>query len=700
MIRALLPILLLLAAAGATSAEDLNPTARAKAAGNAAKIGSGSSVFTTGKIEETVTPYAGTDLPEASIPGAKLESRGREEAISGSESSKVYQKMQSSSQLRPTYELDGSYGGLQAADAAIKNADSIAGQYFSGSETENPACNFTDFSVMESFVRYCDSHTAMTSKDCTITRTVEVDRRDYWQCDIARSDLTVTCVPDATGECPKADLPEGNPNNQCTFLQERCVEWSRNEWTEGPYNGRVDGRYYGWEKSSDGSLRLFWDTSGPQERTAKTNSTPITIGNCVYHADWGNKQKVGSIYRYAVYRICTGEGAQCLKKERDYRCISGNQCKSLKATPACKVDRQKCITSGPNGCELQRFDYSCFNDLKNHKPARLVETKIERIEDKLTNSCNPSPADQGCAAQDTVCTSGPEIRTVMGFPVSRDCWTYKQSFQCLDGKSPNATDCGPFLKDPSCKKVSQTCLTFAEADEEVGPTPKTCQHWEYGYKCGGGMSLPDSCSATNVCVGDLCEGIPDEVNKDFPMAASWLTVLDEAAKDSEKSLDMQDVKLFGGVNRKCKVGALGYMNCCKDSGWANGILDSCSESELALIDRIQAKAAVYIGTYCSRKVLGVCVSKRRSYCTFNSQLAMVFQKEIHRLTGTSWGKAKKPNCNGIKLDEIESIDWDKIDLSEAFGDMMNGATVPASKDVTKYMRDRFDAMAGAAAGGQ
>ncbi len=106
-------------------------------------------------------------------------------------------------------------------------------------------------------------------------------------------------------------------------------------------------------------------------------------------------------------------------------------------------------------------------------------------------------------------------------------------------------------------------------------------------------------------------------------------MLDEAAKDSEKSLDMQDVKLFGGVNRKCKVGALGYMNCCKDSGWANGILDSCSESELALIDRIQAKAAVYIGTYCSRKVLGVCVSKRRSYCTFNSQLAMVFQKEIH-----------------------------------------------------------------------
>ncbi|WP_420024748.1 conjugal transfer protein TraN (plasmid) [Cereibacter azotoformans] len=689
MIRALLPILLLLAAAGAASAEDLNPTARAKAAGNAAKIGSGSSVFTTGKIEETVTPYAGTDLPEASIPGAKLESRGREEAISGSESSKVYQKMQSSSQLRPTYELDGSYGGLKAADAAIKNADAIAGQYFSGSETDNPACDFTDFSVMESFTRYCDSHTAMTSKDCTITRTVEVDRRDYWQCDIARSDLTVTCVPNAKGECRKADLPEGNPNNQCTFLEERCVEWEDSVEREPPTGALFEITRYHWI-----GYGLMWNKE--YRTTGRWVLSETLEDGWTYHRKCSDDDRSC----LAVWRTRPKPGGgKCLKKERDYRCISGDQCKSLRATPACKVDRQKCITSGPKGCELQRFDYSCFNDLKNHKPARLVETKIERIEDKLTNSCNPSPADQGCAAEGTVCTSGPKIRTVMGFPVSRDCWTYKQSFQCLNGKSPNATDCGPFLKDPSCKKVSQTCLTFAEADEEVGTTPKTCQHWEYGYECGGGMSLPDSCSATNVCVGDLCEGIPDEVNKDFPMAASWLTVLDEAAKDSEKSLDMQDVKLFGGVNRKCKVGALGYMNCCKDSGWANGILDSCSESELALIDRIQAKAAVYVGTYCSRKVLGVCVSKRRSYCTFNSQLATVFQKEIHRLTGTSWGSAKRPNCNGLKLDEIETIDWDKIDLSEAFGDMMNEATVPASKDVKKYMRDRFDAMAGAAAGG-
>jgi hypothetical protein len=208
------------------------------------------------------------------------------------------------------------------------------------------------------------------------------------------------------------------------------------------------------------------------------------------------------------------------------------------------------------------------------------------------------------------------------------------------------------------------------------------------------MELPESCTASNVCVGDLCEGIVDEPNTDFANASAWLTMLDEAAKDSEKSVDMQDVQLFAGAARNCKVGALGTINCCKDSGWANGILGDCSESELTLMDRIQAKAAVYIGTYCAKRVLGVCLQKRRSYCTFNSQLGMVFQKEIRRLAGTGWGSAKDPNCAGLPLDEIGNLDWDQIDLSEAFEDMINDANVPTTDMVTDYLRDRLSLTSG------
>ncbi|WP_282100125.1 hypothetical protein [Cereibacter sphaeroides] len=66
---------------------------------------------------------------------------------------------------------------------------------------------------------------------------------------------------------------------------------------------------------------------------------------------------------------------------------------------------------------------------------------------------------------------------------------------------------------------------------------------------------------------------------------------------------------------------------------------------------------------------------------------MVFQKEIHHLTATSWGSAKKPNCNG---DQARRDRDDRLGQSRSLGSLRrhdDGATVPASKDVTKYMRD-------------
>ena len=321
--------------------------------------------------------------------------------------------------------------------------------------------------------------------------------------------------------------------------------------------------------------------------------------------------------------------------------------------------------------------------------------RIERIEDRLVNSCTPPPSERGCVAGESVCSSGPAVRTIMGFPVSRECWAYRQDHTCPAGDHAAQSDCGPFEADPSCEVIGQTCLSEVEADEDLGGAPAGCQHWEYRYRCGGGMELREHCTAFNVCVGSLCEGVVDEPNTDFGNAAAWLTMLDEAAKDSEKSIEMQQVSLFAGTARNCRIGALSTINCCNDSGWANGILGECSENELALMDRVAAKAAIYVGTYCSRRVLGVCLQRRRSYCTFNSQLAMVFQKEIRRLAGADWGSARHPNCAGLRLDEMESIDWDRIDLSEAFEDMMNDANVPTSEMVTDYLRDRLDLTAGA-----
>ncbi|MGO4855365.1 conjugal transfer protein TraN [Phaeovulum sp. W22_SRMD_FR3] len=755
----------------ASAQDTFNPTARAKEAGAAAQIGAGSSVFTQGGIDQNLPIYDGTDTPETGINNGNIDAKTKEAIAGGNSASGAYTDMMDSVELRPKYDLGTDYIGIVNADTATVNAEDIAGQYFTADTTENPACNFSDFSVLEPFERYCDVHANIKDVGCRIDRVVEIDRLDTWRCDITREDTTVRCETDLSGACDPAVLPDSQPGVQCSVTGEQCLAWQElsvrepaegglyedeqfgwrgsifftkwklywegaviaeadgrdppatvkvNGWTYeagaplsgtfvykrvqasrfreaetreppagafvglsdgGLYAGKSNPKFYGWKGKGTAAGQLTWAGENLGSRTPG-----VKIGDCTYTRLEIQTEGAWS----GVYRTCPAQ-PRCLEYQRDYRCTSVAQCGALQEAQSCAQTARNCLAGTMADCDLERLTYACSNDLTDYAPARHVSSTIERIEDKLVNSCNPDPAEEGCIAGETVCTAGKQVRTVNGFPISRDCWQYEKSYSCIDSEAGSYTDCGPFKTDSSCKVISQTCLSY---DDPSNPDNGECLHWEYGYRCGGGMELPESCTASNVCVGDLCEGIVDEPNTDFANASAWLTMLDEAAKDSEKSVDMQDVQLFAGAARNCKVGALGTINCCKDSGWANGILGDCSESELTLMDRIQAKAAVYIGTYCAKRVLGVCLQKRRSYCTFNSQLGMVFQKEIRRLAGTGWGSVKDPNCAGLPLDEIGNLDWDQIDLSEAFEDMMNDANVPTTAMVTDYLRDRLSLTSG------
>ena len=701
----------LLALAAAAQAQDFDPSARARAAGNAVRLEPGTTTFSDGTVGEVVTPYTTAAPPEVGLDIDNFDSQANKVKIDGSNAARGYQYMMDSVALRPTYDLDDSHVGIIAGDKATQEADGIAGSYFSSTASDNPACNFDGFSVLEPFERFCDVYKNFREETCTIDRQVTVEREDFWQCDIQEALQTYTCIPDpVTGTCPTTGLPEGDPAKSCSFRSDLCSALDTRmvrEPASGFHTGPGADGARSWQhrvtlrQEQDGSEQIIWVETHHYEivwggavlatvTEAIWNAGQYTAADgCTYHK--GAQLTSGSFGAgtSAIARECPV--SYCAEKERTYLCTIQDDCKVLDAAPKCTVAESSCIASGGDGCGVERFTYSCRNDLTDYTPAHLLETKILSVEDKLVNGCKPLPSAETCTLSKTECAVGKEIRTIMGFPVTRDCWEYEETYTCIDGTIDDYTDCGPFKADTSCKVFSETCLSFDEADETEGATPASCRHWEYGYRCGGEMEMPESCSAVNVCVGGLCEGIEHEANTDFDFAnaAAWLTMLDEAAKDSQKDLAMDTVTLFTGTARSCRVYALGALNCCRDSGWAEGILGSCNESELALMDRQQAKAAVHVGTYCSKKVLGVCLQKRRAYCTFNSQLGMVFQKEIRRLTATGWGSARNPQCAGLPLEDIETVDWDQIDLSEAFVDMMNDAAVPANAAVQDFLQSRL-----------
>lgn len=660
-----------------------SPTQRAKQAGETSRLQEGAPVFRGATVGQVVTPYAGTNIPEARINGDTIQNRTNERVLGGSTESQAHRRMMDSVTLRPQIDLDQDYFGIGIADDVDQNAESIAGRFFSAEETENPACNYEGFSAVEPFTRYCDAYAQVNEMSCRIDRVVAVERRDVWTCDRSWSEETVRCAVGESGSCAADELPENDPARSCELTAERCTQTTGGTVREPASGGRLEEGRYGWNSAS---YEVRWDG---RLIGSSTCWTPLG-GMCTYLTSDGSCQYYRSENfsgsTFGIYRVCS-EPVRCVEQEREYTCLAVDQCAGLREAAACRRTANRCLTSDPGGCVEERSEYECANDMTVYAGAARLESRIESVEDTLVNRCRPDPATLECEGGESVCTSGPATRTIMGFPVARDCWSYSQDFTCVDGGTRDAQDCAPFLNGATCERIEATCLSTD--DGQPGPDG-ACRHWEYGYRCGGGMQFPEECTSMNVCVGELCEGVVDEPDTDFAEASAWLNMLDEAASDSQKRLDMTDVRIFDGRARSCGVGILNSINCCNDSGWANGVFSDCSERELELMDRVEADAAEKVGTYCARRVLGVCLEKRRVYCTFNSQLAAVFQSEVRRIAGEDFGSARDPDCRGLTLSEIEELDWDQIDLSPAFEKMVNKADVPNADFVRDAMRDRLE----------
>lgn len=102
----------------------------------------------------------------------------------------------------------------------------------------------------------------------------------------------------------------------------------------------------------------------------------------------------------------------------------------------------------------------------------------------------------------------------------------------------------------------------------------------------------------------------------------------------------------------------------------SAILFACSEGEQELMVRRALKSTHEIGEYCSRRILGHCVSRRTSFCTFNSPLSRIMNEQAREQLNISWGTPREPNCQGITVRQFQQLDMEEVDLSEWTGMMM------------------------------
>lgn len=85
-----------------------------------------------------------------------------------------------------------------------------------------------------------------------------------------------------------------------------------------------------------------------------------------------------------------------------------------------------------------------------------------------------------------------------------------------------------------------------------------------------------------------------------------------------------------------------------------------------------------VGSYCDKKTLGACRTKKETYCCFVSKLARIVNQQGRPQIGKGWGHPKNPDCSGFTPDQIALLRFDLMDFSEFFASIQ----LPTAKTAT------------------
>lgn len=337
-----------------------------------------------------------------------------------------------------------------------------------------------------------------------------------------------------------------------------------------------------------------------------------------------------------------------------------------------------CI-SGGNG------DWQVYQSLASGK-STFTLTMYVRVSEKewvprveWSESC-PFSKTEG-AMTGSQCVEPGETRTVVvgdkTYSIHQDCWKWQDTY--LTQTETEGT-CGEFIKNPTCTVTRSECADMVDGFCVSQQVTYSCERKKEGNGqiCGGEFFCKDgSCAQAQTGTSNM-----------FGQAVSALAAVAAAGEDVA-ALNGVDVRAFTGEAQHCKKMAVGFNNCCKDSGWGQDVgLSSCSSEEKALGKAKDKKLTVYVGEYCSKKVLGVCLEKKRGYCVFDSKLARIVQEQGRRdQLGVGFGKGKSPDCRGITVDELQRLDFGVMNFSDFYDDLNAGSEIPEDQALLKKAQD-------------
>ncbi|MFJ3458619.1 type-F conjugative transfer system mating-pair stabilization protein TraN [Scandinavium goeteborgense] len=338
-----------------------------------------------------------------------------------------------------------------------------------------------------------------------------------------------------------------------------------------------------------------------------------------------------------------------------------------------------------NGSCTGTVDNIIFDDLTSGK-TRYTLTLVMQVKSRewvprveWSESCPFSKSEGAMTGSQCVEPGGTRTVVVEGKPYSihQDCWKWQDTY--LTQTETEGT-CGEYMQDSACTVTRSQCADTVEGFCVSQQVTYSCERKKTGNGqiCGGEFFCTD---------GSCAQGQTGTSNM-FGQAVSALAAVAAAGEDVAE-LNGENVRAFTGEAQHCKKMAVGFNNCCKDSGWGQDVgLSSCSSDEKALGKAKEKKLTVYVGEYCSKKVLGVCLEKKRGHCQFDSKLARIVQEQGRRgQLGVSFGSGSSPDCRGVTVDELQRLDFGVMNFSDFYSDLDAGSAIPEDQALLKKAQD-------------
>lgn len=334
-----------------------------------------------------------------------------------------------------------------------------------------------------------------------------------------------------------------------------------------------------------------------------------------------------------------------------------------------------------------------------------------------------------CSSSSTTCSSGAATKIINGVSVTQPCWEQTVSYNCL-GSSQQTCNAAT---DSACTLSSSTCLNTVSGQCQVSEDKYKCQikpgsttpsdsckdgdfaqvmtgmetAREYsryydpntqtffngkasqcGIKLGG--NLGGNCCRTAESADKWTDAaLTAALTQGLAAAgASAYTFTIVVTESSAALASVASAMGTAGVGTSVAsstatagvggaIGANGSFVITVDPvtmGIAVAIYLvmqwlGCDPEEQKVAIKRKAGICHSVGSFCSKKVTGICVEKKEAQCCFVSKLARIINEGGRIQLNKSWGSATAPQCGGFTQDEIGKLDFSKLDLTEFYDDI-------------------------------